>query len=293
MRQWVHRSLIEWAKTTASLEHRRDVSRLRRLTADEFSALQLSRLRDIYRDAVQHVPYYAARPTDYPRDLFDRPSSCLRSLESLPILAKATVREAPEEFWRRPYLLGSAVHTTGGTTGSPLRVRAGLRERGLTEAILRERDRDIVGSARARVLRLSGMVASAAPEETFARIPGTRYAYLSIYSLHEDNATRILEAVRGFSPQIVHGYSSALSELSRLLLSLGESLPSVRAAVSTSETLFDEQRASITRALKAPVYNEYGSQEGQHLLLECAEGGMHVHPARGVVELHHTPQGEK
>lgn len=293
MNPWIRRSLIEWTKTAASVGRIREVVRLRHLTREEYANLQLQRLRETYRDAVAHVPYYASRPEEYPPDLFERPSSSVGSLESLPILAKATVRDAPEEFWRRPFLFGSTLHATGGTTGSPLQVRAGLRERGLTEAILRDRDREITGSATSRVLRLSGMVASATLDNTLVRIPATRYAYLSIYSLRESHARGIVEEVRRFSPQMLHGYSSALSEFARMLLAVEETVPSLRAAVATSETLFDEQRETISRALGVPTYSEYGSQEGQHLLLECTEGSMHVHPLRGVVEIQDSPGGEK
>ena len=91
-----------------------------------------------------------------------------------------------------------------------------------------------------------------------------------------------MSALNSFSPQLLHGYASALAELAELV---GGMVPAPEAVVSTSETLTEKQREVIEARLGGRVCNEYGSQEGQHLVQECVQRGMHIHPARGIVEL--------
>jgi phenylacetate-CoA ligase len=155
----------------------------------------------------------------------------------------------------------------------------------LTQAILEQRYLSVVGKRRPRTLRLSGFLDGSQGSDTlWYAVPGEPFAYLSIYQLTRRNRDRVLTHLEEFKPEVMHGYASALAELARLLGG-AEATPELRAVISTSETLAPSQRAEIVGALSVPVLNEYGSQEGQHLVLECLEGSMHIHPARGVVEV--------
>lgn len=278
------RAAVEYVKTLAGIPHRRRLGRLPALSPDDFWELQGQLLERRYGDAIRHVPHYR-ESLDYPMSL-PVGGSLLDRLRTLPVLEKTTVKEASHEFWRRPITPFVFTHTTGGTTGTPLRIRSGIYTRGVTNAILESRYERICGSRRPRIVRLSGYLDDATVEgKIFERIPGTPVAYLSIYHLGEQHASTILEELNAFRPQIFHGYASALAELARLFPD-GQlnDLGSFR-CVSTSETLDPSQREMIENNLRTIVHNEYGSQEGQHLVLECEQRGMHIHPLRGIVEI--------
>lgn len=287
-RKTLERFLVEKTKWAAGLPHRREMMRLRELDADAFWAYQASRLQAMYADAVAHVPYYRDLHDDYPRSLDIDPAHPLDALRQLPVLPKALVRRETERFWRQPPVFGTGEHTTGGTTGSgTLRVRAGIRDRGITNAILDARYAEIAGTPSPRILRLSGFIEHGESEERLSwHIPGTKFTYLSVYGLSHTNRDAIVDLLQRFRPQVIHGFPSAIHQLALLFRDdplPGDVPPFV--VVSVSETLLDAQRVDIETHLRTRVFDEYGSQEGQHLVLQCAEGAWHIHPARGIVEL--------
>lgn len=274
------RSLLESVKYAAGLSYRREATRVEGLTSDEFWEYQGAKLLNEYSRAKQNIPFYHRSP-EYPRQL-KASEGVLASLRTLPVLPKSVVRSNPELFQptRRPIL--SATHTTGGTTGTPLRVRAGFHERGATNAIVERRYLATSGARYPRMVRLSGYLSG---DELWRKIPGTRIAYLSIYGLTSDNRAQILKHLRDLQPQAFHGYASALRQLARVVDGEHFSTSNPIAAVSTSETLDESVRSEIETQLGVTVHNEYGSQEGQHSVLECAERGLHIHPMRGIVEI--------
>jgi phenylacetate-CoA ligase len=277
------RLLIEHVKRGSSVPFRAAASQAYDLHPHEISAHQLELLKRQYQHATTHVPYYAESAV-YAPGLLDQATDLTAALKSLPVLGKEAVKSRPDQFvsrHRAPYW----THTTGGTTGSPLQVAAGLFERGWTEAILAERYHRLIGTRTPRTLRLSGFLDSTTSGELWRRVWGSGVTYLSIYQLTETRKDQIVDLLRRLRPQLVHGYASALVQLATVVSA--DDVPELANAlfVSTSETLYEEQRSYVERRLQLRVLNEYGSQEGQHLVLECLERSMHVHPTRGVVEL--------
>lgn len=277
---------IERAKLVFGMPYRREIASLRLMDHGQFWEYQGRQFAKIYCDAIRHVPFYRDQTDDYPLQL-SKANSILDVLALLPTLPKSIVKTNTEQFWREPAFLGSAVHTTGGTTGTPMRIRASLRERGFTNAILEDRYLDIAGKRNPRILRMSGFLDQTAESgDLMWKVPGTPIAYLSIYQLSQSNRSRIEDALRSFRPEVIHGYASAIHQLALLFdASTIDPRLSPQSVVSTSETLSPEQRIDIERLLDTTVFNEYGSQEGQHLVLECKFQTLHIHPARGIVEI--------
>jgi phenylacetate-CoA ligase len=81
------------------------------------------------------------------------------------------------------------------------------------------------------------------------------------------------------------GYASALAELARVIAGRLYHDKDKFVAVSTSEVLTPYYRTIIEQHLCRKVYDQYGSQEGCHLAVECDAGYMHVHPHIGIVEV--------
>jgi phenylacetate-CoA ligase len=108
---------------------------------------------------------------------------------------------------------------------------------------------------------------------------------LSSDDLTRDNFKWMLALARDFRPAIFRGYPSAMSAFASLLLEAGERLP-VRAVITSSETLYDAQRARIREAFAAPVLDLYGHSERVICAAQCPAGeGYHVFSEYGVLEL--------
>lgn len=286
--------IMNWKATRAGLRSlvKRAVGRAYRGAADsawdmstaECWSDQAQAFARIYAFARARVPYYRDRPQQYPAHL--QGGGVLASLADLPIIDKSTVRAHNEALWPVPQLLLTSVHTTSGTSGTPMRLHATLFERSRGLARLESWYRRICGTSSPRTLFLSGfMTPSPDARELSWRDPITGDRYLSIYSLayqHREAIARLIEQDR---PQLVYGYASAVHELAALM---GERLRhsvAERAVVVTSEVLQPDWRARITESLGARTYDLYGSQEGCHMAMECDLHRLHIHPRVGVIEI--------
>lgn len=100
---------------------------------------------------------------------------------------------------------------------------------------------------------------------------------ISAYSIKPDSIDSYISMIRNFNPEYIYGYSSALYLFSELMLKrklrIGISL---KAVVSTAETLHDFQREIIEEAFKCPVADEYGARDGGIIAYQCKEGSMHI-----------------
>ena len=87
------------------------------------------------------------------------------------------------------------------------------------------------------------------------------------------NLPAYFEALAAFKPAVLDGYPSTLYILAKYLQSRGETFP-LRAAVTSSETLYDFQRAAIEEAFACRVFDYFA-------LAERAVFSQRVRSARG------------
>ena len=84
---------------------------------------------------------------------------------------------------------------------------------------------------------------------------------------------------------MIDGYPSSLYVLARLLLKRGERLP-VRAAITSSETLYDFQRQAIEEAFACRVFDYYAAAERVIFSVECNQhSGHHLCEEYGITEV--------
>jgi phenylacetate-CoA ligase len=281
----LRRAAIWQARAVLALPLERRYAQLARISEKEFWQIQRRLLNKIYRDAITHVPYYRSH-SGYPEAL-PRDGTLGDVLGLLPTLGKSTIRLETESFWRHPSGPTVTTHTTGGTTGTPLRVRAGIYDRLCTHAIVNSTYHEVLGLPRSfRVVILSSFLSDGSEQASFwYRFAGTNAAFLSIYHLREANKSEIARCLLDYQPDLIYGYASALTQLAELYPGGDLSAMGDFRCVSTAETLTPEQRKKIEGAFESRVHDQYGSQEGQHFALECVQGSMHIHPARGIIEI--------
>lgn len=252
----------------------------------QIQALQVQRLRQLLVEAGSAVPYY--------RSLFQRLGfdpegvNSAQDLQALPLLDKATIRAHTDDM-KRPQAQGLARFNTGGSSGEPLIFYIG-NERVSHDVAAKWRatrwwgvdigDPEIVvwgspielGSQdRVRLLRDKLM----------------RTQLLPAFQMNETKLDAMVASIRRTRPRMLFGYPSALSHIARHAAKRGQRMDDlgIRVAFVTSERLYDEQRADISRVFGCPVANGYGGRDAGFIAHECPSGGMHLTAEDVVVEL--------
>lgn len=276
----------ECLKKHSTVRVRRDMEQSQWWAPARLRDFQVERLRVLLREAEHHVPYY--------RDLFKRLGFESRQLKSLtdlqriPFLTKADIRAHTEELKHRKSA-GLARFNTGGSSGEPLIFYIG-----------KERVSHDV-AAKWRATRWWGvdigdpeMVVWGSPIELGAQDVVRRMRDLLIrtellpaFEMSAAKLDSFISTIRRKRPKMLFGYPSALTHIAKhaekggvVMSDLG-----IRVAFVTSERLYDEQRATISRVFGCPVANGYGGRDAGFIAHECPQGGMHLTSEDIIVEL--------
>ncbi len=271
-------------------EFRELLARTERGSAADLEAYQDERLRTVVAHAYEHVPFYRRRFDEHrvtPADIRG-----IGDLPKLPLLTRDDIRGHYDDLRSRlvPAATMKSGHTSG-TTGTPLTVGYDQDTIEMTYAVFdrhyrwaglrMSRDGDRIAVARGNVI---------VPLEQ-RKPPYWRYnsvqnqLILSSFHLSKDTLPAYFEALRAFQPAVVDGYPSTLYVLAKYLKSRGETFP-VRAAVSSSETLYDFQRETIAESFACPVFDYYALAERVLFSGECERHeGHHLAVEYGVPEV--------
>jgi phenylacetate-CoA ligase len=96
---------------------------------------------------------------------------------------------------------------------------------------------------------------------------------------------RVLEGIERHRARFLVGYVSSLEGFSEYLLRTGRRIPPVRAVIAAAEPVFPRTREHIESALKAPLFNTYGSREFMSIGGECERhNGLHINAENIVLE---------
>jgi phenylacetate-CoA ligase len=108
---------------------------------------------------------------------------------------------------------------------------------------------------------------------------------LSSFHLSQANLPAYFEELRRFRPAVLDGYPSTLYVLAKFLQNRGEVFP-LRAAITSSETLYDFQRAVIEERFQCRVFDYYALAERVVFSNECERHqGNHIAMEYGVAEV--------
>lgn len=256
----------------------------------EAEAYQDERLRVTVKHAYETVPFYRRRfdecklkPSDI-RGQVDLPK--------LPLLTRADIRTHFEDLRSRK-VSRSSMRTghTSGTTGTPLTVGYDADTVWMAYAALDRhyrwagcrlaRDGDRIAVARGNVI-----VPLEQRTPPFWRM--NRYQnqlLLSSFHLSKQNLPAYFEALARFKPVVLDGYPSTLYLLAKFLQSRGETFP-LRAAITSSETLYDFQRQVIEERFACRVFDYYALAERVVFSSECERHeGHHLAVEYGIAEV--------
>lgn len=247
-----------------------------RLTDERSAAMALH--------AFDSSPFYRDRylAAGFGRDDVARPENFVQ----LPILTKDDIRDAGDRIAARSIPPRRALpSSTGGSTGSPLRV---ANDAAAPTAAMWWRmyswwgihPSDHVGFAYRRL-----HTGSAAALRALQWWP-TRHLQLDARMITDASIDEFLRAWRRIRPALLVGYVEAVTALAERIQEAGLDLPMPKAVSVTASVLHPGQRELIERVLGAPVFDTYRSAEVPWIAAECtAHQGLHVPSDQRRVEI--------
>jgi phenylacetate-CoA ligase len=220
-------------------------------------AEQISRLRELLRDASEHVPYWK----ELFRDLRLSPDDfrTLEDLTLLPVMDKATVRRHELLMTRTPKIPGTYELGSSGSTGEYATFLATPIDQvwsRVNHLLAWEQTGYRVGDP---TIQFGVSVPRTALKRAKDILTRTHYFYAFDGS---DSAMRdVADKLARCRISLIAGYASSLYLLARYLEQhvSGPRFSTVRGVVSWGETLYPAWREPIERVFRVPVTNIYGS----------------------------------
>jgi phenylacetate-CoA ligase len=278
--------LHERIKNHSSVAVRKEMETSQWWDESRLMEMQLTKLRRLLAHAGMHVPYY--RKVFEGNHVNAAQIRTLADLQKLPILDKPTIR-ANIDALKADNASDLTRFNTGGSTGEPL-----------SFYVSKERISHDV-AAKWRATRWWGVdigdpeiVVWGSPIELRAQdnVRAIRDRFLnskliSAFDLSEPGLDRFLDEIRTRRPKMLFGYPTVFSHIARHAQLKGVRMDDlgIQVAFVTSEVLYDEQRAQITKVFGCPVANGYGGRDAGFIAHECPEGGMHITAEDIVVEI--------
>lgn len=258
--------------------------------AERMRQWQAEQLRRVLVHAGEHVPYY--------RELFRHRGfnparvESVEELRRLPVLSRDVIKHRIKDLLSRaPVAARLTEGHTSGTTGSPITLFYDADMIAMSYAVIDRQYRWAGcrlarGGDRVAMVRGNVIVPLSQKQPPFWRYNrDLNQILLSSFHLSTANLTAYLGALREFQPAVVDGYPSSIYVLARMFLNVDERLP-VKAVLTSSETLYDFQRAAIEEAFCCRVFDYYGAAERVIFAAECDHhSGHHLCEEYGITEV--------
>lgn len=283
----MRRSLFRaWLRYRARdlLAHLQEIEKSQWLSADEVTALQVRKLKEILGYAGRVVPFY--------RDLFRRegfdPAAVRRveDLGRLPPLDRTTLAGRFDDLRADPQPPGAWTRSTGGSTGRPLRFVVDRYEMTTRSAHIYRGLRWLGWDLGDRLAFVWGSDIDAREHRGAigrARDLLAGVLWLDAFTLASSRLDDCLRRLRAFDPDALVGYPSSLHLLARRALDGGPQVK-LRGIETSAEVLAPAVRRDLRQAFGCAVLDRYGCREAGVVAHECPAGSMHVNAEAVVME---------
>lgn len=256
-------------------------------SSSELVAYQNEKLLSLIKHCYENVPYY--RRIMEERKLKPEDISCVENLPRLPLLTREDIKRnfsslIARNFPRSKLIIGH----TSGTTGSPLEFLYD-RQICLMKNVADWRQKKWAGIDPGD--KLAFLLGKVVVPINRMKPPFWRHnwvlhhLFFSSFHLSNENIDRYIRKLEQFKPRALEGYPSTIYIIARFLLSRNRTLP-LQAVLTSSETLFPQQREAIEMAFACRLFDFYGLAERTVFATECtAHEGHHLNLDFGVTEI--------
>lgn len=277
----------EWPLGRSFRRHLALVEKAQRWTAEQASAFQLEKVREICQLAFQRTSYYRRTLGQVGFD----PEGCnnLEDLHRLPTIDRHTLIEhLPELCTQSPDTRDVDVVSTGGTGGNPLKFFIGSDRSGPEYAHLVSSWRRVGYDLRIPQAVIRGAIVP--PEGSGLRHdydPLLRRHYYSNFHMSDDNMRRYLEHIATIGTCYLQVYPSSVATLARFMQRRSIAPPAnIRGILAGSENVYPEDRELVERVFKLRMFSWYGHSEKLVFGAECENSyDYHIFPTYGYFEL--------
>lgn len=245
-------------------------------------------LQQLLQEAFTSVPFYRDMALQQKLDPRDINLSNLH--QALPITEKEAVRDNPKRFINEKISKNQQiVINTSGTTGSPMDIitnKDALQQnyaffsRFLHAAGVSHKDRSITFAGRL-------ILSPTQSQPPYWRNNWAAKTWLfSSYHLSNETIPAYIAKMEKIQPRFIDSYPSAIAVISKFIVENNVD-HSIRpqAIITSSETLYDNQRALIENAFQTKVFDQYGSAELAVFAGQCDKGSYHINSEFGHLEV--------
>ncbi len=258
------------------------------LDTQELATLQEKVFSELIQYCFKNIPYYRQLAAKEPSLLADPPG--LQEISRLPIIEKEMIRKNPELFLADSSAYPGSTFSLGtsGTSGTPLKLYCDTPARQKHYAFwtrLRKQNNLLSQSSRATFFGrvIMSPDANSPPFWRFDRAQNN--TLFSSYHLAEENLGAYYQKLCQLAPDEIIGYPSSLFQIARFIVRENLDFPAPQVVFTTAETLLPQQREALEKAFRAPVVDQYGCTEMVLFVAQCDQGGYHVHPEHGYLEI--------
>lgn len=264
----------------------RELERTQWLPPAALREYQLQRMLALVEWAYANTPYY--------RGLLDEhglaPGRMLshEDFERIPYLTREHLKTRFDDLRARADLVGVHARSSGGSTGSPVKILVDMARMGIQEAARFRAHRWYGVDPGAREVLVWGSPLETTRQDRIRQFRDflMNSRMLDAFQLGPDTLPAHARAMRRYRPRLVYGYANAVYLLARYFQREGISGPAeLRVVFTTAEPLHDFQRETIRTAFRCHVAEEYGCRDGGLAAFECPEGGMHTFAEGSYLEI--------
>ncbi len=268
-------------------KYRSELLRSQNYTKSQLIDLQKEKLASLLCACADGVPAYAdlqLTAKEIRRDPY-------AALQRVPILTKRQFQADSERYINgKADRSGFILNKSGGSTGEPV---VFFMDRYTVEHYEAARWRGmswwgITPGSRSVMIWGNPIELSANQAESYRK----KDKYLknritiSAYQLNPECIGSYAASIDRYHPEYLYGYATALYAFASLMEQASVRLHiSLKAVVSTSETLHEEQRQVIERVFSCPCVNEYGARDAGILGFEAPDRQIHATFENAVIEL--------
>ena len=275
-------------KNTKFIERIDEVNKNQWLSKNDLNQLQEKKLKNILNYSFKYVPYYRKKYMEVGIDLKNLQRT--ENLNQIPLLTKSEINK------NRQNLISTRIkknilipNSTSGSTGEALYFYYDIKSWTYRRAVNIRTQEELGIKIGDRSARLWGAPIDLKTADAFrGRIHSwiNNKMILSSYDLSDGNLENYFNKLCKFKPEILISYPGPLTEFAENMIKNKNKIISVRAIISSAETLFEWQRELIERAFSCPVYNRYGCREFGTIAHECKRReGLHVNSDRVYLEI--------
>ncbi len=247
---------------------------------------QFDRMRRLVEWAYTHVPYYRTLLDEHglPPHRIQSPAD----FHAIPYLTREHLKDRFDDLRARTTLVGVHARSSGGSTGSPVKVLVDMNRMGIQEAARLRARRWFGVEPGTRELLVWGSPLEITRQDRIRRVRDflLNSKMLDAFDMGGERLPSQAAALRHYRPKLVYGYANAVYLLALYFRRAGiPAPPGLRVVFTTAEPLHDFQRETIAAAWGCPIAEEYGSRDGGLAALACPAGGLHTFAEGSYLEI--------